>query len=94
MTSIHLFSADVRDAMSYPPLDVPGEELTLSDVHSVPGHSQPQLLGIGESINGEAVLTCCDTHKHINPVDQWRLGSVQKVQDRISVIMLSALTPD
>lgn len=58
---IKLSIADAKDIVSYPPLDVSGEELALGDVHSVPGHSQPQLLSIGNSISGRTMLTRCDT---------------------------------
>lgn len=57
---LQLSITDVRDVISYLPLDVSTEELTLGDVHSVPGHSQSQLLGTGDSISGKALLASYD----------------------------------
>lgn len=63
---IRICITDVRNIIFYLPLDVSSEELTLGDVHSVPGHSQPQLLGIGDRITRKALLTCCDTQNTQN----------------------------
>lgn len=59
---LQLSNTDVRDVIiSYLPLDVSSEELTLGNVHSVPCHSQPQLLSTGDRISGKALLVSCDT---------------------------------
>lgn len=34
----------------HPPLDVPTEKFTLGDVHTVPSHSQTQLIQIGRGL--------------------------------------------
>lgn len=74
-----IYQLAVIDLNSYLPLDVSTEELTLGNVHSVPGHSQPQLLGIGDSISGKTLLIRCETQTHnpCRPDGFYNTGSTQ-----------------